>query len=147
MIIDSVKNIKNYKGLDKIYDVLMFIEKTDFSNMPLGKYHIDGDDLFYMVQEYDTKQDENIGEVHEKYIDIQLIVKGEEIIGYAPISCEKTLVEEKPDNDCTFYSCETTKMLLKDGDFMVLYPNDIHSPGLMNIVPSKCRKVVFKVKI
>ena len=127
MIIDSVKNIKNYKGLDKIYDVLMFIEKTDFSNMPLGKYHIDGDDLFYMVQEYDTKQDENIG--------------------YAPISCEKTLVEEKPDNDCTFYSCETTKMLLKDEDFMVLYPNDIHSPGLMNIVPSKCRKVVFKVKI
>ena len=147
MIIDSVNNINNYKGLDKIYDVLEFIKKTDFSQMALGKYHIDGENLFYMVQEYDTKQDESIGEVHKKYIDIQLIVKGEEIIGYAPLSCEKKLVEEKLDNDCIFYSCETTKLLLKDGDFMVLYPSDIHSPGLMNKVSSKCRKVVFKVKI
>ncbi len=147
MIIDSVENIKNYKGLDKIYNVLEFIQKTDFSKMSLGKYHIDDENLFYMVQEYDTKPDENIGEVHNKYIDIQLIVEGEEVIGYSPISCEKKLVEEKLENDCIFYNCETTKLLLKSGDFMVLYPNDIHSPGLMNNIPSKCRKVVFKVKI
>ncbi len=147
MIIDSIKNIENYKGLEKIYDVLKFIEKTDFSKMDIGKYHIDGDNLFYMVQEYDTKPDEGIGEIHYKYIDIQIIVKGEELIGYAPISCEKELVEENIEKDYAFYKCKTTKHLLKDGDFMVLYPDDIHSPGLMNNKPSKCNKVVFKIKI
>ncbi|NLB82023.1 MAG: DUF386 domain-containing protein [Clostridiaceae bacterium] len=38
-----MSNIKNYRGLEKIYDALEFITKTDFSNMPLGKYHIDGE--------------------------------------------------------------------------------------------------------
>ena len=28
MIIDSIKHIKNYEGLEKIYDVLEFISKT-----------------------------------------------------------------------------------------------------------------------
>lgn len=147
MIIDSIQNIKNYKGLEKIYDVLEFIKKTDFGDMSLGKYQIDGENLFYMVQEYETKQNENIAEVHQKYIDVQYVVKGEEIIGYAPVSCEKDIVEENADKDYIFYKCKTTKMLLKDGDFMVLYPNDIHNPGLMNDKPSKCRKVVFKIKI
>ncbi len=147
MIIDSLKNIKNYKNLDKIYDVLEFAAKTDFSEMPLGKYQIDGDNVFYMVQEYETKPNKNIGECHKKYIDIQLIVDGEEVIGYAPISCEKSVVEENPESDYILYNCETTFLTLKNDDFMVLYPNDIHNPGLFAQKPSKCRKVVFKIKI
>lgn len=147
MIIDNIKNIENYKGLDKIYDVLKFIEITDFSKMEIGKYFIDSDNLYYMVQEYETKPVKNIAEAHKKYIDIQLIVSGEEVIGYAPIDSEKELVEEKLEKDCYLYSCNTTKLVLKSGDYMVLYPNDLHEPGLANCTPSICRKVVFKVKL
>ena len=99
-----------------------------------------------MVQEYETKMNRNIAESHKKYIDIQFVVKGEEMIGYAPISSEKNIVEENIEKDCILYNCETVFLTLKSGDFMVLYPNDIHNPGIMKDTPSKCRKVVFKIK-
>ena len=147
MIIDNVKNIENYKGTEKIYDVLKFILKSDFTKMDLGKYFIDGDNLFFMVQEYYTKPVKNVAEAHKEYIDIQLVIGGEELIGYAPITAHTGIYEVKEGKDCTLYNCETVKLLLKAGDFMVLYPNDLHEPGLANGVSSKCQKVVFKIKI
>ncbi len=147
MIKDSLRNIENYKGLDKIYDVLKFLAKTDFSDMETGKYIIDGDNIFYMVQEYDTKPNENTGESHKKYIDIQLIINGEEIIGYAPISCDKKVIDASDDKDFYLYACDTVDLVMNSGDFMVLYPDDIHNPGVMTDKPAKCRKVVVKIKI
>ena len=57
MIFDTVANIQNYKGLGRVYTALEFLAKTDFADMEVGKYFIDGDNLFYMVQEYGSKVD------------------------------------------------------------------------------------------
>ena len=146
MIIDTFENIDNYKGIGRVYTALEFAKKTDFSAMPIGKYELDGDNIFYMVQEYETKPYTNVAEAHDKYIDIQFIVSGEEVIGYAPRCCDKKLIESHPDNDYTLFECETTFLDLFEGNFMVVYPNDIHSPGLMKNEPKKCKKVVFKIK-
>ncbi len=145
MIIDTLENIQNYKGLGRVYKALEFIAETDFSKTPLGKYCLDGDNIFYMVQEYDTRPDRNVAECHKKYIDIQLIVEGEEYIGYAPISCEKKLIEDHPEDDYMVYECFTENLTLKKGSFMIMYPNDIHHPGVAIDKPVKCRKVVVKV--
>lgn len=148
MIIDTLENIKNYKGLGRVYQALEFIANTDFSETPVGKYHLDGDNIFYMVQEYETKSNNNLSEAHKKHIDIQLIVNGEECIGYAPLSCEKTLIRDNtPEGDSVIYECKNEKLTLKAGTFMILFPNDIHQPGLSVGVPAKCRKVVVKVRI
>ena len=147
MIFDTLKNVDNYKGLGKVYTALKFLSETDFSEMPLGRYELRGDDIFYMVQSYDTDPDKTVSEAHKKYIDIQCIVSGEEVIGVAPIEGEKTLTEAKPENDVWFYECETQKLTLFGGYFMVLYPSDLHCPGVaVNGVPVTCRKVVVKVK-
>ena len=148
MIFDTLENIKNYEGLGRVYTALEFLAKTDFSQMELGRYELDGDNIFYMVQSYETDPDKTISEAHKKYIDIQFMVNGEEIIGVAPISCEKTETEAKPENDVWFYECETEPLTLFSGSFMVLYPNDLHCPGVAtNNKPMTCRKVVVKVKV
>ncbi len=144
MIFDSIKHIENYKGLGDVYAALEFLAKTDFSDTELGKYELN-ENIYYMVQEYETKP-KTVSEVHEKYIDIQYIVSGREVIGIAPIECEKELVEAKPEKDVWKYTCETQPVWLGDGDFMVLYPNDIHMPGATLGEPVQCRKVVVKVK-
>lgn len=146
MIIDTFENISNYKGAGRVYTALEFAAKTDFSTMPLGKYELDGKDIFYMVQEYETKPFSGIAEAHDKYIDIQFIISGEEVVGYAPRCCEKKLVETHPDDDYSLFECKTAFLELFNGNFMVFYPNDIHSPGLMKDTPAHCRKVVFKIK-
>lgn len=147
MIFDTLENIKNYEGLGRVYTALEFLSKTDFAKMELGRYELSGDDIFYMVQRYETDPDKTISEAHKKYIDIQFMVDGEEIIGIAPISCEKTETEAKPENDVWFYECKTEPLTLIKNSFMVLYPNDLHCPGVAVDGAKACHKVVVKVKV
>ena len=148
MIFDTLENIKNYEGLGRVYTALKFLAETDFTKMELGRYELQGDDIFYMVQRYETDPDKTIAEAHKKYIDIQFMVDGEEIIGVAPICCEKTETEAKPENDVWFYECKTEPLTLIKNSFMVLYPNDLHCPGVAtNNKSMTCRKVVVKVKV
>lgn len=148
MIFDTLDNVNNYEGLGRVYTALKFLSETDFSKTPLGRYELDGDNIFYMVQSYDTDPDKTISEAHKKYIDIQYMVEGEEIIGVADISSEKELTEAKEENDVWFYNCKTEPLTLSAGKYMVLYPNDLHCPGVAtNGTALTCRKVVVKVKV
>ena len=148
MIFDTLQNVDNYKGLGRVYTALRFLAETDFSAIDLGRYELDGDNIFYMVQSYDTDPDKTISEAHRKYIDIQYMVEGEEIIGVADISCNKELTEAKEENDVWFYNCKTEPLVLSAGKYMVLYPNDLHCPGVAtNGTALNCRKVVVKVKV
>lgn len=147
MIFDTLENIKNYEGLGNVYTALKFLFETDFTKMELGRYELLSDDIFYMVQRYETDPDKTISEAHKKYIDIQFMVDGEEIIGVAPISCEKTETEAKPENDVWFYECKTEPLTLIKNSFMVLYPNDLHCPGVAVDSAKACHKVVVKVKV
>ncbi len=148
MIFDTLDNVNNYEGLGRVYTALKFLSETDFSKIDLGRYELDGDNIFYMVQSYDTDPDKTISEAHKKYIDIQYMVEGEEIIGVADISCDKELTEAKEENDVWFYNCKTEPLTLSAGKYMVLYPNDLHCPGVAtNGTELTCRKVVVKVKV
>ena len=101
-----------------------------------------------MVQSYDTDPSKTVSESHRKYIDIQFMVEGEEIIGVADISEDKELTEAKEENDVWFYDCKTEPLVLSTGKYMVLYPNDLHCPGVAtNGTALTCRKVVVKVKV
>ena len=148
MIFDTLNNVDNYKGLGRVYTALKFLSETDFTEIDLGRYELDGDNIFYMVQSYDTDPSKTVSEAHRKYIDIQFMVDGEEIIGVADISCEKELTEAKEENDVWFYNCKTEPLTLSAGKYMVLYPNDLHCPGVAtNGKALTCRKVVVKVKV
>ena len=147
MIYDTIENIKNYPGLGGVTKSLEFLARTDFSQIPVGKYELDGEKAYCMVQEYDTKTDKKVAEAHKKYIDIQYMLEGEEIIAVAPISEPNKLVEEKPEKDVYFYECEMEPLTLKAGTFMVLYPNDLHMPGVAKGESAPCRKVVVKVLV
>ena len=147
MIFDTLENIKNYEGTGRVYTALKFLSETDFTKMELGRYELDGDNILYMVQRYETDPDKTISEAHKKYIDIQFMLSGEEIIGVAPICAQKKLTEAKPENDVWFYECKTEPLTLFANSFMVLYPNDLHCPGVAVKDALTCRKVVVKVKV
>ena len=103
--------------------------------------------MFARVLNYETHR-EGFYETHDQYIDIQYMVEGEEIIGVADISEDKELTEAKEENDVWFYDCKTEPLTLSAGKYMVLYPNDLHCPGVAtNGTALTCRKVVVKVKV
>ncbi len=145
MIFDSVKHVDNYQGLGKVYEALKLIATTDFTDMAGGRHEVN-DDMYFLVQEYDTF-DNTAGEAHAKYIDVQYMLSGVEIMGVAPLECEKTEVEANPEADYWLYHCDTQSLKLSPGEFVVLYPNDIHKPCCIADAPCACRKIVVKVKI
>jgi len=56
MIIDKIENSNLYTNLSKVIEkAFSYIKNTDFSRISDGKYEIEGENLFALVQEYQTK--------------------------------------------------------------------------------------------
>ncbi len=144
MIYDSLKNIEAYKGL-AVYPALKFFAENDLTNAAPGKYALEGED-FYSVSEYETKA-KTRSEAHKDYIDIQMLLAGEEYIGVAPLTEDMVPVDSKDGGDCWFYDCPVDRITMKPGMFMVLYPQDVHLPGDMKDQPTACKKIVAKIKV
>lgn len=150
MIVTDLKHIDHQAcittALKKAID---FLRRPDIGNMADGRVDIDGDRVFALVQRYETIiTDVPRFEYHRKYIDIQYIVSGEEVMGWAP--AEQMTVTEAYDGNrdiCfgTVPEGEMTPVYLKGGKLAVLYPEDGHAPKLAAGRSSFVSKIVVKV--
>ena len=148
MIIDKIENAKLYSGINsKIGQAFDYINKTDLSQIPLGKHEIDSDEVFALVQEYETKdKDESKFEGHHKYIDLQYIVSGNECIGITTLT-NQIPVETNDENDYDLYELDSDLIKFDSGMFMIFFPDDLHMPGINLNQVSKIRKIVIKIKV
>ena len=152
MIFDNIKNAKMYYGVNpKFEKAFEFIQKAVEEKLEVGKYEIDGKEIFALVQNYDSKLEENSAfEGHENYIDIQYVIEGSEMMGVVDVSKIEVRDQYNPEKDITFYksSADATYCVATSGDFCVFYPHDIHRPGMaINNQPSNVKKIVVKVSM
>jgi YhcH/YjgK/YiaL family protein len=150
VILDIIKNYKHYEKMSPlIARALQIAAQTDFEKLQDGKYEVDGDKLFYIVQRYKTKPSANKIEAHRKYIDIQFLVNGKERIGYAPANSLKQAVEYDPEKEVEFFQAEKNMTFLNmtKGYFAIFCPSDAHMPGCQMNEPEDVIKIVFKVKV
>lgn len=128
---------------------LEFLRRPDIRNFPDGRYEIDGERVFAMVQRYETvSQAEPKFEAHRKYIDVQFMASGAELIGWAPL--KKMAVTEAYDvgkDACFGYvpAGEWKPLRLEAGQLAVLDPEDAHAPRLAAGAPAPVTKIVVKV--
>ena len=148
MVFDSLSNAHLYFGLSSgISTALQFLLANNLNDMPIGKYPIQGDEIFIMVQEYDTLDaaTEQM-EAHRKFIDVQYMIQGTELVGHDVLHNQTIsrpynsnddflLVSNKP----AFFSA------FNQGTFMVFFPTDLHMPCIINGHSSKAKKAVIKV--
>jgi YhcH/YjgK/YiaL family protein len=149
MIIDKLSNSALYSGLrEGIERAFNYLQNTNFNVLSPGKYEIDGDNVFAIVAEYQTK-DESEGkpESHKKYIDVQYVAKGSELMGYVPLENQKVIEGYNEQNDITFFSGEIFFSKLDEGMFAIFFPTDIHLPGIKVNEITYVKKVVIKVKV
>ena len=151
MIVDKIENSDLYAKLsERIAKAFEILKETDFTEKSDGKYEVEGEELFYVVERYTTKPiEQGRLEAHKKYIDVQFVASGEELMGFSPIDkleIEQPYNEEK---DIAFYKVpeQITKVNLEAGMFCILFPQDGHIPGRQLNGSSNVLKVVVKVKI
>ena len=148
MVIDKIENYRLYSKLTKrLAKGFEFITETDLDAIESGKHQIDNDDVFAIVQEYDTKEEKDcVLEGHHKYIDIQYVIQGVELMGFTPLT-NQVSIEENLEKDYTFYEGETSMLRVEQGMFTIFFPEDLHRPTVKAGQVSKVKKVVVKVKI
>ena len=147
MVVDKLEKYKNYRWNGRMKRAFKFLLGNDLASLEKGRVDIDGDNIYAMVQSYDSKPlSEGAWEAHRKYADIQVVVSGAEQIGYAEIGSltEKPYDEEK---DFMKLTGEGGFCRMSAGMFMVLYPQDAHMPGLAIGTPVPVTKIVVKVRV
>jgi biofilm protein TabA len=148
MILDTLAHAANYSGLNpRITRGLSWLGSFH-ADLPDGRYEIAGDEVYALVQSYETvPAKEKRFESHERYLDIQYVAAGTEVIHCVPTSALERLTSYDAAKDCTLYAetAATTPLLLGPGSFAIFYPHDGHKPGCVNGTPSRIKKVVLKV--
>ena len=135
-------------GLQKAF---AFLRTRNIRGLPDGRVEIDGDRVFALVQRYETMiTDAPKFEFHRKYIDVQFIVSGEEVIGWAPADWMKIIEAYEADKDICFGTVARGKWMranLQAGQLAVLWPEDGHAPKLAGSASSPVMKIVVKVAV
>lgn len=149
MIIDKIENSHLYKNIhERINKSFVYIKETDLKNLPIGKYAIDGENIFALVSKYQTKpESEGKLEAHKKYIDVQYMISGEELMGYASLGDQQILEQYKEENDIIFFSGEKSFTKVSEGMFAIFFPEDVHMPGISTGKVSNVKKLVIKVRV
>lgn len=150
MIFDSLENAKDYESLHPNIKIgLQFLQNTkNLQELTVGKHEVDGEKVFALVQEYNTKDfNPEMWEAHRRYFDIQYIVKGNELIKLARIEDITPNMNYNNQGDYQLFTGDGGFLLLKENDFIILKPNDVHQPGVKVNQPSPVKKIVVKALI
>lgn len=143
MILDYISRMEQYKTLYP-----SFMEGMEFAlslkDAPVGKY--EKDDYFALVQEMETVHaSEKPFELHKKYLDVHIVLEGEEVLEYEDIALLPAKDDYNPEKDVQKLGGEGQPVLIKEGMFCLVFDHDGHKPGCCNGTPAKLRKIVLKM--
>jgi len=133
------------KGLD-------FLQQAQGQAWAAGRVEIDGSQVYALVQSYQSRSEtENPRfEAHRTYIDIQYVVSGIELMGWAPLERLTAATPYNAERDVmhgAVSAAERTFVRLGAGQAAILFPSDAHAPGLAAGASEPVIKIVVKVML
>lgn len=152
MIFDNITNCERYYGInDKFEKAFEFIKKAIDENMQVGRYEIDGEEVYAIVDSYTTRYEENCRfEAHRRYIDIQCMIDGCEVMKSVYITKAASNEAYDDGRDVEFFeNCnDACASVVAGGEFAIFYPEDVHMPGKAFLdIPKDIKKVIIKIKV
>ena len=148
MIIDNVENIGNYPQIpDYVVNFILGLS----SDTECMRYDLIDND-FVNVETYSTKLIKDAKfESHDRYIDIQLLLEGEERIYLTNRDGLEVSEIYNVDKDITFYKNSVNDadyVTLNATNFILIYPHEAHAPQVAIGDKSKIvKKAVAKIRI
>ena len=114
-----------------------------------GRYELQGDNIFMNVMQFATQSPEQKkAELHREYIDIQVLLSGEERILFGMTDSARQCEEMHVEDDYQLCSqiADEQAIVLKPGRFAIFMPGEPHKPGCVVQTPMDIKKVVIKVR-
>ena len=152
MILDRLENAAQYAGLHKGIDMaLAAMEAYTAENFETGRRELDGDRVYLNCCAYETHSPQGaMAEAHRQYIDVMYMVEGQETIYVKAASCLKNITAEyDPSLEALFADTDedVTPVRLTAGSFVILFPQDAHTPGCWADGPCDVKKIIGKVMV
>ena len=140
-----------FSYLEKLQDITS-LEYKSLKNIEIdvcNKIILD-ENCFLLEQAYISKDKEDcLFESHKKYIDIQYIFEGEEIMEVENVN--NLNVSKKYDVELDYAKYNQNKkssiLLIRQNELAIFYPNDAHMPCIKVNENKKIIKAVFKILI
>lgn len=150
MIYDKIERLNKYKGvIPHIQEVVEFFNNTDLLELPYNeKINISKNVYAIRSKYYGKSLSEALVESHLKYIDIQFIISGKEMIYYGLAPENKGDHVGYDENKDIIYYEEylINRVVLEPNEFAVFFKEDLHQPGV-KYNDNKIDKLVVKVRV
>lgn len=155
MIVDAIENLLKYEAMHPRFPkALAYLKNLLESGAEDGRHQPDGqDDSFYVNLVTGTTQpkDEAVAESHRKYIDVQVVIEGDELMCVpSATSLPAVTTDYQPDGDYMFYApvpvSDCHQLQVHAGQFVVFFTDELHAPMMsLNSAPTPVRKAILKV--
>ena len=150
MITDILANAARYNGLgERFAKAFAYLREADLSALAVGRHDIDGDEIYVMIQEYETRaRAAGKWESHKLYADIQYLLSGKELMGYAELGAMGGCDDQTPAKDMLIFQTDNdaaSYIKHRPGRFSIFFPQDAHMPNLADGEKTANRKAVVKV--
>lgn len=145
MIVDYIQYYMKYADI-----VPGFIEGFQFAlslkDKSAGRYELN-EDIYAMVQEGVTEElNEGAYESHKKYIDVQIMVEGEEVMKWQEVNHLKESIPYNEEKDAEFRIGDGDSIHVKKDMFYLVFPQDAHKPCRHEEIPTIYKKIVLKIR-
>jgi YhcH/YjgK/YiaL family protein len=151
MILDTLSQWHTYNALSpRLEKAFAFLQQVT-DRTPVGRHEIAGEDIFAFVQQHSTKPvAERQYESHRKYIDVQYMQRGREVMYWAPLPLlTNVTMPFDAEKDAALYGLipQGVAVQVTSGQFTIFFPEDGHIPSCAWDQPAEVLKVVVKVRV
>lgn len=148
MILDSLPRADRYFTLHPLFArAFEFLRGTDLKSLAPGKHTVEGERIFAIVEACAgrTRTEAKL-ECHRRYIDIQLVLKGVDEMGWKPVAeCVDPATDYDAARDIQFFNdAPSSWIATPPGSFCLFFPDDAHAPLVST---DQIRKVVVKIVV
>lgn len=151
MIYTGLDTLRRYSALGSRFEkAFQFVATHAGTPLPEGRHEIDGDTVFANVAQAQSRAaDALLLENHHRYIDLQLLLEGEEHIWVDSTAALPLATPYDSGKDIEFYHANpstTRPLLLRPGRLLLLWPGEAHAPCIAVDKPQPVRRLVVKIK-
>ncbi len=152
MIYDVLSNAEDYADVNPgVYKLLEYVKNYASEEFPDGHIVIENDNIFFRVAKYETHSTENaLVEAHKQFIDVMIMLDGCETIYVKDVNRLHNITKPyDPEIEALLadFDSDATAVRMEKGNFLVLLPQDAHSPACHADGPCKVKKIIGKVRI
>lgn len=151
MIVGQIADVASQKNVlpAAVVRALEALQKVELAALPVGRYDIEGDKLFYLIQDVELRTlAESRAEAHMQYADIQVPLSCPERYGFSAPQADLAPVDDQLEaKDLAFYPAPALESFLdvNPGTYLVFLPKELHRPCLAIGDKQTIRKAVVKV--